>query len=68
MLKRLYLLLSTLWAIAFLLNGSTKLTGIGTGDLILALAPLTIGWAVGRAALFVTTGSFRRPALRVYKP
>lgn len=68
MLRRFYLLLSVLWAVSFLLNGTTKVTGIGGGDVALALAPLIIGWAVGRAALFVVTGSFRRPMLRVYKP
>jgi hypothetical protein len=41
----------------FPLNGSTKLSGIGAGDVSLAFAPLVIGWPLARAARFVVTGS-----------
>lgn len=57
MLKRALLLLAALWAFAFLANGATKSDGIGRGDVMLALAPLVIGWLLRQAGRFVVTGT-----------
>ena len=57
MLTRLWLVIAGAWAMVFPFNGSTKLSGIGAGDVSLAFAPLVIGWPLARAARFVVTGS-----------
>lgn len=62
MLKRALLLLAALWAFAFLANGATKSDGIGRGDVMLAFAPLVIGWLCARGGRFVVTGSPVRPS------
>jgi hypothetical protein len=57
MLKRLWLLLSTLWAALILANGSSRLTGIQEIDWTMAAAPFVLGGFCARATRFVITGS-----------
>jgi hypothetical protein len=61
-LRRLYLLLSGVWALVFLANGATKEDGVGRGDVLLAIAPAATGWLLIRAGRFVVTGSPRPPS------
>ena len=60
MLKRAWALLAGMWALVFLWKGSTKIDGIGRGDVMLALAPMLIGWLLLLAVRFVAPG----PTLR----
>ena len=51
MVKRLWFVLSALWAVVFLGNGMTKVSGIQPGDVYLAMTPAIAGpvlVAVGR--------------------
>ena len=57
MLRRCWVLFTVLWAVVFLWNGSTKSSGIHEGDVMLATAPVPIGWLLSRAARFVTNGN-----------
>jgi hypothetical protein len=59
MLKRLGWVLAGVWAAVFLANGATKVDGIGRGDVMLAAAPLAIGWLLLQAGRFVVTGSLK---------
>jgi hypothetical protein len=56
MLKRAWMLVAAIWALAFFANGSTKASGIGEGDIALAAAPLIFGWLATRAGRFVARG------------
>lgn len=69
MMKRLFLLLTGIWAFVFIANGLTKENGLGQGDLMLALAPLAVGWLIVRGGRFVVTGSpMKRPRAIPYRP
>lgn len=57
MLKRLWFVISALWAAALLTNGSTREHGIQEMDWALALAPFLLGWFIAGAGCFVVTGS-----------
>jgi hypothetical protein len=59
-IRRGWFLVCAVWALAFLANGSTKVDGIGEGDVWLACAPFACGWLLVRATRFVLTGSPRR--------
>lgn len=67
MLKRAWLLVSIVWALVFLWNGSTKLDGVGDGDVMMAAAPLAIGWLLVKSLRFIATGSFRKPRTILYR-
>ena len=67
MLKRLWLLISVVWALVFLLSGTTRVVGILPDDIALAAAPFVIGWLFARAARFVVTGSFRLARVRIHR-
>jgi hypothetical protein len=56
-LKRAWFLIAGLWALVFLANGATKAHGVGLGDVLLAIAPLAIGFLLLIAVRFVATGS-----------
>jgi len=58
MLKRLWFLLSTLWALTFLIAGATRpVYGILPRDIVIGLLPLVVGWCLAKSARFVVTGS-----------
>lgn len=50
------MVLSLLWALVFIMNGNTKVDGIGQGDWMIALAPLVIGQALGKLGSWVLWG------------
>ena len=54
--KRLWFALSMLWAVVFIGNGLTKVDGIQTGDVMLAMAPLIAGQVLIAVALWVVRG------------
>lgn len=56
MIARLWLLLSCLWALAFLGNGLTKKDGVQNLDVGIAAAPFVIGLVLKRAGHFVVQG------------
>jgi hypothetical protein len=56
MLRRLYLVISLSWALTILFNGSTKVTGIQTADLAIALLPAVLGAVLWRVGRFVISG------------
>ena len=53
MVKRLWFVLSMLWAVVFLGNGMTKVSGIQAGDVSLALFPLIGGPMLPAVALWI---------------
>jgi hypothetical protein len=55
-IKRLWLVLSIAWALAFIGNGLTKEAGIQNVDVFLALFPLIAGAIAWRLGRFVVTG------------
>lgn len=62
MLKRLWLLLSSLWLLLCLYGGSTRPDGgLMDKDLWLGFAPFIIGWLVAKGLRFVVTGSPLKP-------
>jgi hypothetical protein len=62
MLKRVWLLCCLLYEErVFILNGTTKVNGIGEGDMWLAVAPFAIWRLLAIAARFVVTGSTAAP-------
>lgn len=66
MLRRLFLLLTGLWALACLWGGANRGDGSGIEqkDVVLAFAPMAFGWFVSYAARFVITGSVRKQPRR----
>lgn len=56
MLKRLWVMLASVWAFVFLANACTKIDGPGWGDLFLAAAPLIAGLLAMRAGRWVAFG------------
>jgi hypothetical protein len=56
MLKRLWLVLSVLWAGLFFYNASTKRDGMQQADVMMALLPPAIVLVLGRAAGWVVRG------------
>jgi len=60
MLKRLWLLCSTLWALPCLWGGIGRPDGILPKDIELAAAPFLVGWFLLLAARFVLTGKVTR--------
>jgi hypothetical protein len=56
MIKRLLYLLSALWALAFVLNGATKVNGAGPLDYAIAIAPFVCVQFLVVATRFVLTG------------
>ena len=56
MVKRLWFVLSMLWAVVFLGNGMTKVSGIQAGDVALALFPLIAGPMLAAVALWIVKG------------
>jgi hypothetical protein len=56
MVKRLWFVLSMLWAVVFLGNGMTKVSGIQAGDVALALFPLIAGPMLAAVALWIVRG------------
>ncbi|HZL56346.1 MAG TPA: hypothetical protein VFC21_04665 [Bryobacteraceae bacterium] len=66
MLKRLWFLLSTLWALTFPIAGATRLTRVQGMDWAVAAAPLVLGWFLAKAARFVVAGTPVKRKYRVY--
>jgi hypothetical protein len=56
MVKRLWFVLSMLWAVVFIGNGLTKVDGLQTGDVMMAVAPLIAGQVLIALALWVVRG------------
>lgn len=56
MLKRLWLVLSTLWALLFLAGGIAKPQGIEGSDVWLVSMPFIVGIVAYRLGRFVLTG------------
>ena len=59
MIKRLWLLLSVIWALLFLINGDTKANGIQLADLELATVPFVAGLVLVFGLRFVLFGTQR---------
>ena len=59
MLKRLWLVLSVVWAAAFLFNGLTKTAGVRWLDLGLAAAPFVGGVVLNRVGAYILLGNRR---------
>lgn len=57
MLKRLYLVLCCLWAVALIGNGLTREGGVQSWDIQFAAAPFVAGWLLVRIARFIAWGS-----------
>lgn len=69
MLKRAWIVVAGGWAAIVLYAGTTRSDGIMEKDLILALAPIAVGWLLARAGRFVVTGSpIKRPRAIPYRP
>jgi hypothetical protein len=56
MLRRLWLLISVIWAVIVLWSVPYAYREIEGKDLILAFFPLVMGWLLARAARFVVQG------------
>jgi hypothetical protein len=63
MLKRGWYLIAGVWALLCLWGGANRGDGSGIEqkDVILAFAPLVVGWVIARAMRFVVTGSPAKP-------
>jgi hypothetical protein len=57
MLKRLWLVLSLLWAVAFIGNGFTRQAGVDRLDLMIGLFPLFVGPLVAAVGRYVVHGN-----------
>jgi hypothetical protein len=66
MLKRLWWVLSVLWAFVFIANGLTKEHGLQAPDIAIAGAPLVGAAALAAIARYVVTGRWRARKYRVY--
>jgi hypothetical protein len=56
------------WFFVFVLNGMTKVGGIGMGDLWLASAPWWIGKIAALLLRYVLTGSIASPSIDLPRP
>ena len=56
MVKRLWFVLSMLWAVVFLGNGMTKVSGVQVGGVALALFTLIAGPMLAAVALWIVRG------------
>jgi hypothetical protein len=64
-IKRLWIVLSVLWAVFILWGMSTKPDGLGKGDVILAVLPVVVGLLLWLAARFIL--GTRRPGSRPFE-